>query len=85
MHLQAEVRDNHPQVIKLLQQYAAAKAAVQQQQEQQPVPQLQGIDRQTVALTPLGTCSACPSTHRNVSSYYLDLFDKGGLLVDCGE
>jgi ribonuclease Z len=85
IELQAEVRDNHPKVMQLLQDYAAAKAAAQQQQEQQPVPQLKGIDRQNVALTPLGTCSACPSNHRNVSSYYLDLFDKGGLLMDCGE
>lgn len=83
--LQAEVRDSHPTVMQLLQDYAAAKAAARQQQEQQPVPQLEGIDRHTVALTPLGTCSACPSNHRNVSSYYLDLFDKGGLLMDCGE
>jgi hypothetical protein len=79
--LQAEVRDNHPEVMQLLQDYAAAKAAAQQH----PAPQLNGIDRQTVALTPLGTCSACPSNHRNVSSYYLDMFDKGGLLLDCGE
>lgn len=83
--LQAEVRNDHPQVMQLLQEYAAAKQSVQQQQQSQPDPQLQGIDRQTCALTPLGTCSACPSNHRNVSSYYLDLFDKGGLLMDCGE
>lgn len=69
----------------MLQEYAAAKAAVQQQQQGQPDQQLQGLDRQCAALTPLGTCSACPSTHRNVSSYYLDMFDKGGLLMDCGE
>jgi hypothetical protein len=72
-------------VMQMLQKYAAAKAAVAQQQQQQPDPQVQGIDRHTCALTPLGTCSACPSNFRNVSSYYLDLFDKGGLLMDCGE
>jgi ribonuclease Z len=85
LSLQAEVRQNHPKVMEMLQEYAAAKAAVAQQQQQQPDPQVQGIDRQTCALTPLGTVSACPSNFRNVSSYYLDLFDKGGLLMDCGE
>lgn len=79
------MRSQHPRVMQLLQQYAAAKQAVLQQQQEQPDPQLQGITRETCALTPLGTCSACPSNHRNVSSYYLDLFDKGGLLMDCGE
>lgn len=84
--LQAEVRDKHPQVMSLLQDYTAAKAAVLGQQQQAPDAALQGVpDRRTAALTPLGTCSACPSNHRNVSSYYLDLFDRGGLLMDCGE
>jgi hypothetical protein len=41
--------------------------------------------RRAAELTLLGTVSACPSNHRNVSAYYLDLFDKGGLLMDCGE
>lgn len=80
--IQAEVRGQHPKVMQLLQEYTAAKAAAMQQQ---PAPQLQGVDRQTAAVTPLGTCSACPSNHRNVSAYYLDLFDRGGLLMDCGE
>ena len=26
-----------------------------------------------------------PSKYRNVTAIYLDLFDKGGMLVDCGE
>lgn len=75
------MRGQHPKVMQLLQEYTAAKAAAMQQQ---PAPQLQGVDRQTAAVTPLGTCSACPSNHRNVSAYYLDLFDRGGLLMDCG-
>lgn len=82
--VQAEVRDQHPKVMQLLQEYTAAKAAAMQQEQQQPAAQLQGVDRQTAAVTPLGTCSACPSNHRNVSAYYLDLFDQGGLLMDCG-
>ena len=71
--------------MQLLQEYAAAKAVLVQQQQEQPAPQLQGVDRQSCAVTPLGTCSACPSNHRNVSAYYMDLFERGGLLMDCGE
>lgn len=33
----------------------------------------------------LGTGSACPSKYRNVSSTYLNFFERGGLLMDCGE
>lgn len=36
-------------------------------------------------LTFLGTASSQPSKFRNVSGCYVDLFDHGGLLVDCGE
>ncbi|WIA31761.1 hypothetical protein OEZ86_002633 [Tetradesmus obliquus] len=81
--VQAEVHDSkRAALLQMLQDYQAAKAQVQQQ----PAPQqLQGIGRRAAELTLLGTCSACPSNHRNVSAYYLDLFDKGGLLMDCGE
>ncbi|WIA11634.1 hypothetical protein OEZ85_011737 [Tetradesmus obliquus] len=81
--VQAEVRDSkRAALLQMLQDYQAAKAQVQQQ----PTPQqLQGISRRAAELTLLGTCSACPSNHRNVSAYYLDLFDRGGLLMDCGE
>jgi hypothetical protein len=82
--LQAEVREQHPAVMQLLGEYQAAKAAAVQQQQGQPR-ELQGIGRTTCAVTPLGTCSACPSNHRNVSAYYMDLFQRGGLLMDCGE
>ena len=41
--------------------------------------------RESFAVTLLGTCSACPSHLRNVSSYYVDLFAKGGALMDCGK
>jgi hypothetical protein len=33
----------------------------------------------------LGTGAACPSKYRNVTSLYLDFYEKGGMLVDCGE
>ncbi len=33
----------------------------------------------------LGTMSACPSKYRNVTALYLDLYERGGLLLDCGE
>lgn len=83
--LQAQMSQKHPQVMQLLQEYAAAKAAVSIQQQQQPDPQVQGISRHACALTLLGTGSSRPNRFRNVSSYYMDLFDKGGLLMDCGK
>ncbi|KXZ55190.1 hypothetical protein GPECTOR_3g335 [Gonium pectorale] len=42
-------------------------------------------DRQLAELTFLGTASSQPSKYRNVSGCYVDLFARGGLLVDCGE
>jgi hypothetical protein len=83
--LQAQMSQKHPQVMQLLQEYAAAKAAVATQQQQQPDPQVQGISRHDCALTLLGTGSSRPTSVRNVSAYYMDLFDKGGLLMDCGK
>ncbi|KAG2496087.1 hypothetical protein HYH03_005690 [Edaphochlamys debaryana] len=42
-------------------------------------------NRRMAELTFLGTASSQPSKYRNVSGCYVDLFDRGGLLVDCGE
>ncbi len=41
--------------------------------------------RREFELTFLGTASACPSKYRNVTALYCDMFDRGGLLLDCGE
>uniref|UniRef100_A0A7S3VJG7 ribonuclease Z n=1 Tax=Dunaliella tertiolecta TaxID=3047 RepID=A0A7S3VJG7_DUNTE len=46
---------------------------------------LQHIDRQTVEITFLGTASSCPSKYRNVTAIYVDFFQRGGMLLDCGE
>ncbi|EFJ44962.1 hypothetical protein VOLCADRAFT_118548, partial [Volvox carteri f. nagariensis] len=52
----------------------------------QPVPEpLTSGDRRMAELTFLGTASSQPSKYRNVSGCYVDLFEAGGLLVDCGE
>ncbi|GLC37922.1 hypothetical protein PLESTF_000610300 [Pleodorina starrii] len=53
---------------------------------EQDVPEvLRSGDRRQAELTFLGTASSQPSKYRNVSGCYVDLFDRGGLLVDCGE
>ncbi len=36
-------------------------------------------------MTFLGTASSQPSKYRNVTALYVDLFSRGGLLLDCGE
>eukprot|EP00884_Botryococcus_braunii_P017400 jgi/Botrbrau1/4343/Bobra.0232s0032.1 len=41
--------------------------------------------RQEMEIVFLGTGAAIPSKYRNVTATYLDLFDRGGLLMDCGE
>lgn len=39
----------------------------------------------TAAVRFLGTGAAIPGKHRNVSGILLDLFERGGVLLDCGE
>ncbi|KAJ3703724.1 hypothetical protein LUZ61_007429 [Rhynchospora tenuis] len=51
-----------------------------------PIPScLENITREEMELVFLGTGSSQPSKHRNVSSIYVNLFEKGSLLLDCGE
>ncbi|KAM7475988.1 hypothetical protein LguiB_023231 [Lonicera macranthoides] len=46
---------------------------------------LKDINREDTEIVFLGTGSAQPSKHRNVSSIFINLFSKGSLLLDCGE
>jgi len=46
---------------------------------------LKNINRDDMEIVLLGTGSAQPSKYRNVSSVYINLFSRGGLLFDCGE
>ncbi|ESW22643.1 hypothetical protein PHAVU_005G170100 [Phaseolus vulgaris] len=46
---------------------------------------LDNIRRDDLEIVLLGTGSSQPSKYRNVSSIYINLFSKGGLLMDCGE
>ncbi|KAK4778034.1 hypothetical protein SAY87_018221 [Trapa incisa] len=46
---------------------------------------LENIRRDDLEIVLLGTGSSQPSKYRNVSSIYVNLFSKGGLLLDCGE
>jgi ribonuclease Z len=41
--------------------------------------------RDDMEITFLGTGSSQPSKYRNVSSIYINLFARGGILLDCGE
>ncbi|KAK3163209.1 hypothetical protein QOZ80_1AG0000690 [Eleusine coracana subsp. coracana] len=41
--------------------------------------------REDMEITFLGTGSSQPSKYRNVSSIYINLFARGGMLLDCGE
>ncbi|XP_014499505.1 tRNase Z TRZ3, mitochondrial [Vigna radiata var. radiata] len=46
---------------------------------------LENIRRDDLEIVLLGTGSSQPSKYRNVSSIYINLFSRGGLLMDCGE
>lgn len=46
---------------------------------------LENIKRDDLEIVLLGTGSSQPSKYRNVSAVYINLFSKGGLLLDCGE
>lgn len=46
---------------------------------------LENIKKDDLEIVLLGTGSSQPSKYRNVSSIYINLFSKGGLLLDCGE
>ncbi|KAM6595021.1 hypothetical protein CsatA_002724 [Cannabis sativa] len=46
---------------------------------------LENIGREDMEIVFLGTGSSQPSKYRNVSSIHINLFSKGGLLLDCGE
>lgn len=51
-----------------------------------PIPPcLKNVTREEMELVFLGTGSSQPSKYRNVSSIYVNLFDKGSMLLDCGE
>lgn len=40
--------------------------------------------RDTVEVVFLGTGAAMPGKYRNVTGIYLHMFDRGGMLLDCG-
>ncbi|XP_047270115.1 tRNAse Z TRZ4, mitochondrial isoform X1 [Capsicum annuum] len=46
---------------------------------------LENVQRDDLEIVFLGTGSSVPSKYRNVSSIHVNLFSKGGLLLDCGE
>ncbi|KAK9681702.1 hypothetical protein RND81_10G021400 [Saponaria officinalis] len=46
---------------------------------------LENITKEDMEIVLLGTGSSQPSKYRNVSSIFINLFSKGGLLLDCGE
>lgn len=46
---------------------------------------LHGVGREEMEMVFLGTGSSQPSKYRNVSSIYVHLFKRGGIMLDCGE
>ncbi|KAG0614312.1 hypothetical protein M758_6G167300 [Ceratodon purpureus] len=48
-------------------------------------PCLQGVTREEMEMVFLGTGSSQPSKYRNVSAIYVHLFERGGVMLDCGE
>ena len=50
-----------------------------------PAALLQTLGRESLEIVFLGTGAAMPSKYRNVTGIFLDFFERGGMLVDCGE
>ncbi|TKW11971.1 hypothetical protein SEVIR_5G006900v4 [Setaria viridis] len=56
------------------------------QRDNQEIPCcVEDATREDMEITFLGTGSSQPSKYRNVSSIYINLFARGGILLDCGE
>lgn len=45
----------------------------------------QNIPRDECEITLLGTGSSMPSKYRNVTGIHVNLFQRGGMMLDCGE
>ncbi|GBF96657.1 hypothetical protein Rsub_09290 [Raphidocelis subcapitata] len=100
-NLRAGLLDAHPRVAALVDRFRAQRgallaalsgggaaadgAAAAAEAAARVPPELRGVPRDALELVLLGTVSAQPSSYRNVSSYYLDFFGRGGALADCGE
>jgi hypothetical protein len=76
--LTAPCRPDLPAAVEAAQQAAAAARGA-------APAHLQALKGGEAQLVFLGTMSACPSKYRNVTSLYLDLGHRGGLLMDAGE
>lgn len=80
--VQAEVKRERPEVLEALAVAAQQDSAVAQ--EAAPACVTSG-SRSEFEVTFLGTGAAVPSKYRNVTGLHLNLFDRGGLLMDCGK
>jgi ribonuclease Z len=94
--VQDELRQEKPEVLEALaaatSAAAAAAAAGQQQGGDSAAAAPQGVPacvasgrRDELEVTFLGTGAAIPSKYRNVTGIHVNLFSRGGLLMDCGE
>jgi hypothetical protein len=77
--VQADVLQDQPAVA------VALTAAKQLDIAQDAMPAcVSSSQRRDFEVTFLGTGAAVPSKYRNVTGIHLNLFDNGGLLMDCG-
>lgn len=67
------------------QQNTAAAASVSSTPTGTVPPCIANASDRDVELVFLGTGAAIPSKYRNVTGMYLHMFDRGGMMVDCGE
>ena len=78
--VQLQLQQEKPEVIK------AAGEHEQRGEGAEAVPQcVANAGRQELEVTFLGTGAAVPSKYRNVTGVLANLFDRGALLMDCGE
>jgi ribonuclease Z len=95
--VQDELRQEKPEVLEALAAATSAAAAAaaaggQQQGSDSTAAAAQAVPacvasgrRDELEVTFLGTGAAIPSKYRNVTGIHVNLFSRGGLLMDCGE
>mmetsp|Transcript_3023 Transcript_3023/g.7548 ORF Transcript_3023/g.7548 Transcript_3023/m.7548 type:complete len:538 (-) Transcript_3023:299-1912(-) len=79
----AEAVKSDPEVWQVLEQ--ASKACAAHQLEHAPPASIANIPRDECEITLLGTGSSMPSKYRNVTGIHVNLFQRGGMMLDCGE
>ena len=74
-----DLKENDPEVLERIEHFHELRKRMSDSQSRQR------FAPDELEVTFLGTGAAIPSKYRNVSGIYLDFFERGGMMLDCGE